>query len=137
MKAAFSARTVSLAFCLALCAAGSAYADCTYPTAPDKLPDGRTATMADMVTAQKAVKQFDLDINAYIACIKLEYDDSVKKVAVKPGEKPTADQQKAVAELERVQIQKHNAALDADQSIADRFNEQVRAFKAKAADQKK
>jgi hypothetical protein len=130
---AFSALTVSLA----LCAGGAAHADCTYPTAPDKIPDGRTATMAEMVTAQKAVKQFDLDINAYIACIKLEYDDSVKKVAVKPGEKPTADQQKAIDELQRVQIQKHNAALDADQSIADRFNEQVRIFKAKAAEQKK
>jgi len=130
---AFFPLTVSLA----VCAAGSAYADCTYPTAPDKLPDGRTATMAEMVTAQKAVKQFDSDINAYIACIKLEYDDSVKKVAIKPGDKPTADQQKAMAELERVQIQRHNAALDADQSVADRFNEQVRIFKAKAADQKK
>ena len=58
-------------------------------------------------------------------------------MAVKPGDKPSADQQKAIDELQRVQIQKHNAALDADQSIADRFNEQVRIFKAKAADQKK
>ncbi len=131
MKAFFSL-TVSLG----LCAAGSAYADCTYPSAPDKLPDGRTASMAEMVTAQKAVKQFDLDINAYIACIKLEYDDSIKKVAVKPGDKPTADQQKAIDELQAVQIKKHNAALDADQGVADRFNEQVRIFKAKAAEKK-
>ncbi len=132
MKAFFA-----LTACMGLCAAGSAYADCTYPTAPDKLPDGRTATMAEMVTAQKAVKQFDSDINAYIACIKLEYDDSVKKVAVKPGDKPTPDQQKAIDQLQAVQIKRHNAALDADQAIADRFNEQVRIFKAKAAEQKK
>ena len=127
---------LSLTVSLGLCAAGSAYADCTYPTGPDKLPDGRTASMAEMVTAQKAVKQFDLDINAYIACIKLEYDDSIKKVAVKPGDKPTADQQKAIEELQAVQIKKHNAALDADQGVADRFNEQVRIFKAKAAEKK-
>ncbi len=127
---------VSLTVSLGLCAAATAYADCTYPTAPDKLPDGRTATMAEMVSAQKAVKQFDLDINAYIACIKLEYDDSIKKVAVKPGDKPTADQQKAIDELQAVQVKKHNAALDADQSVADRFNEQVRIFKAKAAEKK-
>lgn len=129
---AFFALTVSLG----LCAAGTAYADCVYPTAPDKLPDGRTATMTEMVTAQKAVKQFDSDINAYIACIKLEYDDSIKKVAVKPGDKPTADQQKAIDQLDAVQVKRHNAALDADQSLADRFNEQVRIFKAKAAEKK-
>jgi hypothetical protein len=127
----------ALSVSVGLCAAGTAYADCTYPSAPDKLPDGRTASMSEMVTAQKSVKQFDSDINAYIACIKLEYDDSIKKVAVKPGDKPTADQQKAIDQLQAVQIKRHNAALDADQALADRFNEQVRIFKAKAADQKK
>lgn len=129
----FFALTVSVGLCAA---AGTVYADCVYPSAPDKLPDGRTAAMTEMVTAQKAVKQFDSDINAYIACIKLEYDDSIKKVAVKPGDKPTADQQKAIDQLQAVQIKRHNAALDADQALADRFNEQVRIFKAKAADKK-
>jgi len=127
----------ALAVSAALCAGGAAYADCSYPTAPDKLPDGRTATMADMVTAQKAVKEFDTAINAYLACIKLEFDDSAKNIQVKPGEKPTDDQKKELEQLERVHTQKHNAALDADQSLADRFNEQVRVFKARPDQQKK
>jgi hypothetical protein len=117
MKALFSLAAI------ALCAA-PVHAACTYPTAPDKLPDGSTATMAEMVAAQKAVKQFDEQINAYTACIKLEEDAQLK------GDKLTADQKKAI---EAQQAQKNNAAVDADQAIADRFNEQIRIFKARSA----
>ena|SRR3984957_2937747 len=115
MKALFSLAAI------ALCAA-PVHAACTYPTAPAKLPDGATATMAEMVAAQKAVKQFDEQINAYTACIKLEEDAQLK------GDKLTAEQKKAI---EAQQAQKNNAAVDEDQAIADRFNEQIRIFKAK------
>ena len=128
---------VALGLSAALCAVRAAHADCTYPPPPDHLPDGRTATMAEMVAAQKLVKAYDTAINSYLACIKLERDDTVAKMpAPKPGSKPTPEQQKAMDDLDRVATQKHNAAIDQDQSIADRFNEQVRAFKARS-DQKK
>jgi hypothetical protein len=129
---------VALGLTAALCTVHAARADCTYPTPPDKIPDGRTATMADMVAGQKAVKEYDKAINAYLACIQLERDDSVAKLPhpLKPGEKPTPEQQKALDDLDRVVTQKHNAAIDQDQSVAERFNEQVRAFKARS-DQKK
>ena len=117
MKALFSLAAI------ALCAA-PVHAACTYPTAPEKLPDGSTATMAEMVAAQKAVKQFDEQINAYTACIKLEEDAQLK------GDKLTDAQKKAI---EAQQAQKNNAAVDADQAIADRFNEQIRIFKARSA----
>jgi hypothetical protein len=100
------------------------HAACTYPTAPASIPDGSTATLAEMVAAQKAVKQFDEEINAYTACIKLEESAQLK------GDKLTADQKKAI---EAQQAQKNNAAVDQDQAIADRFNEQIRIFKAKSA----
>jgi hypothetical protein len=133
MKAFFA-----LAVSLALCAGRAAYADCSYPPAPDHLPDGRTATMADMVAAQKTVKEYDAAINAYLACIKLEHDDTVSKMpAPEPGKKPTAEQQKAIDDLDRVEVQKHNAAIDQDHSVADRFNEQVRIFKSRSDQQKK
>ena len=41
----------------AVLSAGTAYADCSYPTPPDHLPDGNTATLQEMVEAQKAVKE--------------------------------------------------------------------------------
>jgi hypothetical protein len=106
--------------------AGPVYADCSYPPPPEKLPDGNSASMEDMVTAQKAVKQYDKDINAYVSCIKLEHDDAISKA----GDKLTPEQK---AQMERVEIQKHNAAIDQLQSIADRFNEQVRIYKTKSS----
>jgi hypothetical protein len=116
----------------AVLSAGTAHADCSYPTPPDHIPDGNTATLQEMVTAQKAVKEYDKAINAYVACIQLERDDAVSKLAVKPGEKPTADQKKAIEDRQRVEVQKHNAAIDQLQSVADRFNEQVKVYKAKS-----
>jgi hypothetical protein len=120
----------------AVLSAGTAYADCSYPTPPEHLPDGNTATMQEMVEAQKAVKEYDKAINAYVACIQLERDDAVGKLA-KPGETPTAEQKKAMQDMERVEVQKHNAAIDQLQSVAERFNEQVRVYKAKNSDKSK
>jgi len=93
MKALFSLAAI------ALCAA-PVHAACTYPTAPAKIPDGSNATLAEMVAAQKAVKQFDEQINAYTACIKLEEDAQLK------GDKLTAEQKKTI---EAQQAQKNNA----------------------------
>ncbi len=128
-----------IALAAALCAGRAAYADCSYPPAPDHIPDGRTATMAEMVTAQKAVKEYDTAINAYLACIQLEHDDTLAKMAAPPKDDKSAAAQQAAQKkaIDDMAIQKHNAAIDADHAVADRFNEQVRIFKAKAADQKK
>ncbi len=117
MKALFALAAVA-AF------AGPVYADCSYPPPPEHLPDGNTATMAEMVAGQKAVKEYDGQINAYNSCITLERDDAIAKA----GDKLTAEQK---AEMDKVVVQKHNAAVDQLQSIAERFNEQVRVFKAK------
>ena len=53
MKALF-AIALTAALTVALTAA-PAYADCPYPAAPDKLPDGSSATLEEMVAGQKAV----------------------------------------------------------------------------------
>jgi hypothetical protein len=118
-------------------AAVPVYADCSYPSPPDKLPDGHSATMAEMVDGQKAVKAYDTAINSYLACIKVEHDDAVAKLPKSdPAKKPTAEEKKKVEDIDRIETQKHNAAIDQDQSVADRFNEQVRIFKSRD-DQKK
>ena len=119
----------------ALLSAGAAYADCSYPPPPDHIPDGNTATLQEMVEAQKAVKEYDKAINAYVACIQLERNDAVGKIA-KPGATPTPEQKTAMDDMERVEVQKHNAAIDQLQSVADRFNEQVKVYKAKNSDKK-
>jgi hypothetical protein len=104
--------------------AGPVYADCLYPPPPSKLPDGSTASMEEMLEAKKAVTQYNKDINAYVACIKLEHESAVTT----GGDKLTPEQK---ADMDRMTTQKNNAAVDQLQSIADRFNEQVRIYKTK------
>lgn len=119
---------LAIAFTAALSAA-TAYADCPYPAAPANLPDGRTATMEEMVAGQKAVKEYDTAIKTYVDCIDKELDASIAK-----GGDSLKPQQKS--DMQKVEAQKHNAAIDQLQSVADRFNEQVKIYKAKAADKK-
>jgi hypothetical protein len=106
-----------------------AYADCPYPPAPDKLPDGATATLEQMVAGQKAVQAYQKAINDYNACIDKGLDDAIAKGGdqLKPEQK---------AEMQKLEAQKHNAAVDQLQGVADRFNEQVKIFKARTADKK-
>ena len=110
-------------------AAGPVYADCPYPAAPTKLPDGASATLEEMIAGQKAVKEYEKAINDYNACIDKALEDAIAKGGdqLKPEQK---------AEMQKLEAQKHNAAVDQLQGVADRFNEQVKIFKARTADKK-
>lgn len=104
--------------------AGPAYADCTYPKGPSSIPDGSTSSLDQMLAAKQAVKDYNAATSAYLDCIQHERDDAIAS----KGDKIT-DEDKA--KLEHIEAEKHNAAVSQLQSVADRFNEQVRAFKAK------
>ena len=119
---------LALALATALTAA-PVYADCPYPTAPTKLPDGASATLEEMIAGQKAVQAYEKAINEYNACIDKALDDAIAKGGdnLKPEQK---------AEMQKLEAQKHNAAVDQLQGVADRFNEQVKIFKARNADKK-
>jgi hypothetical protein len=111
-----------------------AHAACVYPKAPEKLPDGATATKEEMVAAQKLVQNYNDDIKAYQDCLKLEHDDQLKASEPKP-DKMSKDQKaeydKMKAELDKVEEQKSNAAYDEAEALTKRFNEQIRAYNAK------
>jgi len=107
---------------IALAASGAAHATCIYPRAPDRLPDGATASYEEMVAAQKAVQQFNEDINAYNSCLDLE---------LATLEKSGTYDENRLQELRAIQAKKNNAAVDEVQAVADRFNEQLRVFKAR------
>ena len=109
---------------VAALAAGPAYAACSYPKAPAPIPDGASATLEQMVTAQKAVKAYNDAIKAYTDCLKLEHDAAMAK----EGDKLSKEQR---AELEKMQVQKNNAAVDEAETVTARFNELVKAFKTK------
>ena len=110
-------------------AAAQANAACDYPVAPGKFPDGTQATFDEMKTAKASVVKYNADMEAYLTCIKSVYDAKIaEQTSATPEQK---------AEMERVQNQKHNAAVEEVTAVTERFNEQLRAYKAKAAAEKK
>lgn len=118
---------------VAVLASGGARAACTYPTAPGNLPDGNTATRDAMMAAQKSVKDFDVAVTNYTACLQAESDAQIAGLEQSETDIKKRDQQKE--KLTEVLIKKQNAAVDADKALAKRFNEQVRIFKAKSSGQ--
>jgi hypothetical protein len=117
----------SLLAALAIAAAAlapAAYADCTYPPTPSHLPDGGTATLKEMLAGMQQVSTYNKAMEAYLSCIKLERDSRVAAAGA-----TLTKQQKQ--ELEAIEIQKNNAAVDQLHAVADQFNAQVKIFKAK------
>lgn len=109
--------------------AAQANAACDYPVAPGKFPDGTQASKEEMLAAKKSVVKYNADIDTYLGCIKSEYD---AKIAGQPD--ATKSQ---LTEMEKVQNQKHNAAVEEALAVTERFNEQLRAYKAKTGSEKK
>jgi hypothetical protein len=116
---------------IAAVSAGPAYAACTYPNPPAKLPDGATATRDQMLEGKKAVTEFDNAIGAYNTCLQKEADDAIAKLAADDKDRETKK-----AEIQKMADQKHNAAVEADEQVAQQFNEQLRAYNAKAKEAK-
>jgi hypothetical protein len=113
--------------CLAVLIAivpAAAWADCVYPKKPARAPDGARAPRAEMITAKKAVDQYQADVNAYLSCLKSEHEAAMANL---PAGTSDDDKKKMVARWEK----KNDAAVDEAQEVADSFNEQLRACKAR------
>ena len=98
---------------LATCAAFAASA-CETP-AMISIPDGKSATMEQLLAAQAQVKTYMAAMNEYLACIDGE-------AAAKGEDAP--DQYQAMMAT------RHNTAVSEMESVAGAFNDQVKAFKA-------
>jgi hypothetical protein len=118
-------RSSILISALLAAAALPARADCTYPKAPASMPDGNTATMEEMVAGQTQVKAYMADMDAYLKCL----DEGVTPLAADA----TDDQKKEYAKLETIRVQKHNAAVADEEAVAERFNVQLKSFRARQA----
>jgi hypothetical protein len=125
MKALYSIALV------AALSAGTAHAACIYPTPPDKLPDGATATRDEMLAGKKKVTEFDNAIGEYNTCLQKEADEAIAKL-----EGDDKERESKKADIQKMADQKHNAAVEADEQVAARFNEQLRAFNAKQKEKK-
>ena len=112
----------------ALFAANATWAGCTYPKAPEKIPDGSTASKDEMLAGQKTVRAYEDQIKTYTECLKADHDDQVGKIDPKLD---PAKQATIKADMDKVLQQKNDAAVDEAQALADRFNAQIHAFNAK------
>ncbi|MBB6093583.1 hypothetical protein HNQ60_002464 [Povalibacter uvarum] len=95
----------------------AAQADCAFPKAPDAIPDGKTASEAEMVSAMNAFKAYNEEVTAFGNCL----DDEVN---AKAGSAQ-------MMQLKTMKTKKLNAAVEELQAKAKLFNEQVRIFKAR------
>jgi hypothetical protein len=102
--------------CLAVIASCCAFAAaaCDNPTMV-KIPDGKTATMDQLLAAQGEVKTYMKAMEDFLACIDAE--------AASKGDDAPAD-------YKTLMVTRHNTAVTEMESVAAAFNEQVKAYKA-------
>jgi hypothetical protein len=98
---------------LAAVSVSPVYAECSYPREVS-IPDGATASNDDMVKGQTLVKQYMAEMEGYLDCLDQEE-------ATIP--------EKQTPEAKQLHLQRHNAAVDAMEAMAAKFNEQIRAYK--------
>jgi hypothetical protein len=107
-----------------LLAAAAANADCSYPKAPSGLPDGSTATQEEMVGGMKAIKDYNAQVTAYLGCLESEMNTRIEAA----GPDAPADQ---IEQIKAIHTKRHNAAVEELEANAERFNEQVKVYKAR------
>jgi hypothetical protein len=112
----------------ALIAGPAAAADCVAPNNDVKIPDGSKATKDEMLAAQHAIRENDAAIKQYADCLKAEQD---AKLAAGGDTMKDEDKLKIATEY----ANRQNAEVEKLQKLADQFNVELRAYKAKQAPQ--
>jgi len=95
---------------------------CTYPDRP-VIADGATATEAQMIDSQKALKEYLALGNEFLACIDKEEAALSTKTDITPEQ---------AAEHKARLTQTYNAVVDDMNAVAESFNTSLRAFKSKS-----
>lgn len=101
---------------LALFASSAFAAECRLPLVPP-LPDGETASEAEILAAREQIAQYVAAGEAFIVCLTVTRD----------GSDPNTPPEK-LAEWTK----QHNAAVDQMQAIATAFNRELARYKARA-----
>lgn len=93
---------------------------CDYPSRVD-IPNGAAATRDEMIAGQRSVKEYVAAMEEYLDCIVTE--EKAKRATM---DSLTAEDEQLREEMLN---KKYNAAVDEMESLAARFNAEVRAFK--------
>jgi hypothetical protein len=104
----------------------AAEAACTYPQAPQTLPNGAQATKEEMLAAQAVVKDYKKNVEeVYLPCLEQE-----KTAAVAALDNMDPEYTAKMAAIESVHAKKHNAALDELTALVNRWAEERKAYTA-------
>ena len=109
----------SLLLVLASTSAFAALA-CDVPVAPP-MPDGSSATLEEMISAQGEVKAFQAANAEYLECVDGQM--ASEKAAIDEGDE-SAEERYALAAAD------YNAAVSREEQVAADFNTAIRAYKA-------
>lgn len=112
-------KCVLLGFGLALASTLSVAQDCVAPDAPD-IAEGEDSSLEQMLSAQKAVKEFQAANLIYMGC--LEPMLAAAAAAAKEGDEG------AVKKYETIQAT-YNDAVSREEAVADKFNTEIRDYK--------
>lgn len=93
-----------------------AYAECKKATVAPEIPQGATASAADMDKARKAVQAYVNDLQAYQSCM----EQQIKSVP-----------ERTDPEIKQLWRDRGNAAIDAANRIKDAYIAQSRIYKAR------
>jgi len=96
---------------------------CSLPS-PPVLPDATTATGPQMAAARQAFETYDAATNAYAKCV----DAVIARITREQQNSASADDLKRLAVFGTTA---HNVAIDQEQAVANQFNSQIRAYKAR------
>jgi hypothetical protein len=110
---------------IATLAAGVVQAECVKPDVKITIPNGSKATKEEMVTAQRAVKAYDTAVKEYGTCMATEQDGEIAKAG---GDQVSQEARDKIVTRYSKAI---NDEIDKVQKVADKFNAEVKAFKAK------
>lgn len=104
-------KALALTLAAGCLAANLAWAECTAPNAPSKVPDGSTATEPEMMAAMSVLKKYNADVTVYAKC--LEFEEKQNRLSTGEARKM------------------HNAAVEKLEAVASKFNAQVATFKSR------
>ena len=108
--------TIALTF-----AAPLAFA-CDYPAPPKELPDGASANIDEMKAGVKAIAAYQEKMSTYLSCI--EADEVMAMQALADDDEEGKLQRQALFD------KKYNAAVDEQTRTVERFNLEIREYKA-------
>jgi hypothetical protein len=109
---------------LAVMFAGQSMADCAAPTPKITIPNGSKASKDEMIAVKRQLNTYNEDVKNYGTCMQTAQDAEIAA----GGDKLTDEQKQAIAKR---YVDKSNAEVDKLQKLADKFNAELKAYKAK------